>query len=228
MTKVHVVIPTLNEERYLPRLLEDLQWVSLPLEVTVVDGGSSDATVALARAGGAAVVTAPTGRASQMNLGARRARGEWLCFLHADVRLPAQARDDLVRVAVGTGAEAAVWRLAIDGPGWWLRVVEYGALIRDRVGGFPYGDQGMLVRRPLFERLGGFPDVPVMEDVAFARTVRRATALRRLPSPVLVSARRWEAEGPYRTWLRNSALLGAYLLGAPAHRLARWYPPHRT
>jgi rSAM/selenodomain-associated transferase 2 len=228
VAQIHVVIPTLNEEHYLPRLLADLRCVPLPLDVTVADGGSSDATVAVARAGGAGVVAAPTGRAAQMNVGARRGRGEWLCFLHADVRLPARARDDLVRVVRSAAADAAVWRLAIDGPGWWLRMVEYGALIRDRVGGLPYGDQGMLVRRALFERLGGFPDVPVLEDVAFVRAVRRATSLRRLPSPVVVSARRWEAEGPYRTWLRNSALLVAYLLGAPARRLARWHPPHRA
>lgn len=224
VSTVGVVIPALNEAHYLPGLLEDLGQVALPLDVTVVDGGSHDDTVLLARAGGARVVTTPAGRAIQMNAGARDADTEWLCFLHADIRLPPGARDDFVRAVSFPRADVAVWRLAIDGPGWWLRTVEYGALVRDRLGGLPYGDQGLLVRRALFERLGGFPDVPVLEDVAFVRAVRRATSIRRLPSPVVVSARRWETEGPYRTWLRNSALLIAYLLGASPHRLARWYP----
>jgi hypothetical protein len=116
--------------------------------------------------------------------------------------------------------------LAIDGRGWWLRAVEYGALARDRLGGLPYGDQGLIVRRAIFEQLGGFPDIPVLEDVAFVRAARRTTTIRRLSSPVVVSARRWETEGPYRTWFRNSALLIAYLLGVSPRRLARWYPRH--
>ena len=159
-----------------------------------------------------------------MNGGARACGAEWLCFLHADVRLPEDARHDFEHFVRDPAAEAAVWSLAIDADGWWFRVLEQGARVRDRLVGFPYGDQGLLVRRALFERLGGFPDVPVLEDVAFVRAVRRATSIRRLPSPVLVSARRWKTEGPYRTWLRNSALLIAYLLGASPHRLARWYP----
>jgi rSAM/selenodomain-associated transferase 2 len=221
VTQVRVVIPALNEAYHLPGLLEDLGRVALPLDVTVVDGGSHDDTVPLARAGGARVVRTPAGRAIQMNAGARDADTEWLCFLHADIRLPPGARDDFVRAVNFPRAEVAVWRLAIDGPGWWLRTVEYGALVRDRLAGLPYGDQGLLVRRALFERLGGFPDVPLLEDVALVRAVRRTTSIRRLPSPVVVSARRWKTEGPYRTWLRNSTLLIAYLLGAPPHRLAR-------
>ena len=104
--------------------------------------------------------------------------------------------------------------------------MEWGAQIRDRLGGLPYGDQGLLVRASLFERLGGFPDYPVMEDVALLRAVRRNTALRRLSSPVVVSARRWKKEGPVRTCVRNVALIAAYLSGVSPHRLARWYPNH--
>jgi rSAM/selenodomain-associated transferase 2 len=228
VTRVAVVIPTLNEASRLPGLLEDLHGVPLPLDVTVVDGGSRDDTVSVAQAAGARVMSTKAGRATQMNAGASTASAEWLCFLHADVRLPQPARDDFVQAITVSGSDVAVWRLAIDGRGWWLRTVEYGALVRDRLGGLPYGDQGLIVRRALFDRLGGFPDIPVLEDVAFVRMVRRTSTIRRLPSPVVVSARRWETEGPYRTWLRNSALLIAYLLGASPHRLARWYPPHRA
>jgi rSAM/selenodomain-associated transferase 2 len=184
--------------------------------------------VKVARAAGARVVSTKAGRATQMNAGASAANAEWLCFLHADVRLPQPARDDFVQAVTVSGSDVAVWRLAIDGRGWWFRTVEYGALVRERLGGLPYGDQGLIVRRALFDGLGGFPDIPVLEDVAFVRAVRRTATIRRLSSPVVVSARRWETEGPYRTWFRNSALLVAYLLGASPHRLARWYPPHRA
>ncbi len=91
------------------------------------------------------------------------------------------------------------------------------------VGGLPYGDQELLIRKALFERLGGFPNYPVMEDVAFLRAVRRQARLQRLSSSLVVSARRWKSEGPYRTWMRNVVLTAAYLLGASPHRLARWY-----
>ena len=224
VSTVGVVIPTLNEACNLPELLGDLREVALPLHVIVADGGSHDDTAALALAGGATVVHTARGRAVQMNEGARACGAEWLCFLHADVRLPENARHDFEHLVRDPAAEAAVWSLAIDADGWWFRVLEQGARVRDRLVGFPYGDQGLLVRRALFERLGGFPDVPVLEDVVFVRAVGRATSIRRLPSPVVVSARRWKTEGPYRTWLRNSALLIAYLLGASPHRLARWYP----
>jgi hypothetical protein len=122
-------------------------------------------------------------------------------------------------------AAVAVWRLAIDGAGWWLRAVELGALIRDRVGGLPYGDQGLLVRRRLFERVGGFPEIPIMEDVAIVRALRRCATVRRLDARLLVSDRRWRREGGFRTWLRNVGLMGAYLAGVPPTRLARWYRP---
>ncbi len=226
MTRVAVIIPALNEASLLAGLLEDLRAVPLSLDVTVVDGGSRDDTVSVARAAGARIVSTEAGRATQMNAGASTADAEWLCFLHADVRLPEAAREDFVRAVDVRDTDVAVWRLAIDGRGWWLRTVEYGALVRDRLGGLPYGDQGLIVRRAIFEQLGGFPDIPVLEDVAFVRAVRRTTTIRRLSSPVVVSARRWETEGPYRTWFRNSALLIAYRLGVSPRRLARWYPRH--
>lgn len=228
MPTVGVVIPTLNEEANLPDLLADLRRVALPLEVVVADGGSRDDTIMIARSAGADVVSVPRGRAVQMNAGAAACSTEWLCFLHADVRLPDSARHQLEQTVRDPRSDAAVWRLAIDADGWWFRVLERGALVRDRVGGLPYGDQGVLVRRRLFERVGGYPDLPVMEDVAFVRALRRHARLTRLSAPIVVSARRWTAEGPLRAFLRNTLLLGAYLAGVSPHRLVRWYPPHRV
>jgi rSAM/selenodomain-associated transferase 2 len=223
---VSVIIPTLNEAELLPGLLADLALVDCPLEIIVSDGGSLDETAALARTGGARVVHARQGRGPQLNAGAAEARSDWLCFLHADVRVPAEARCHLERVLEDQRVQAAVWRLAIDAEGWWYRVVELGAKVRDRLGGLPYGDQGLLIRCSFFEELGGFPDYPVMEDVALSRAIQRNGTLTRLPSPLLVSARRWKKEGPARNYARNIGLISAYLAGVSPHTLARWYPNH--
>lgn len=225
MGDLGVVIPTLNEARHLPGLLADLRQLPITIRVVVADGGSHDRTVPLARAAGADTVITARGRATQMNVGARLLQHPWLCFLHADVRLAAPARADLERTIADPRVDAAVWRLAIDAEGWWFRIVERGARWRDRVGGLAYGDQGLLVRRRLFERVGGFPEIPVMEDVALIRRLRRVARVRRLSSALLVSPRRWRREGPYRTLLRNTSLLTAYLAGVSPHRLVRWYPP---
>jgi hypothetical protein len=152
-------------------------------------------------------------------------RGEWLCFLHADVRVPPAARQALERALSNERLEAAVWGFRIDASGFWPRFMELGNRIRDRVAGLPYGDQGLLVRRRLFDEVGGFANVPIMEDVAMVRALRRRTRLVRLGAPLVVSPRRWRREGPYRTWVRNLLLLTAYLAGARPDRLARWYRP---
>lgn len=225
MSRLAVVIPTLNEERHLPGLLADLRRLNVPAEVVVADGGSTDGTAEVAARAGVRVVRTARGRAMQMNAGAGVVGGEWLCFLHADVRLPPDARDDLAAAVRAGALEAAVWRLAIEGWGFPLRVMEFGARLRDRLGGLPYGDQGLLVRRALFDAVGGFPAIPIMEDVAMVRALRRRTPIRRFRSAVRVSARRWRRQGPWRTWLQNIALLSGYLVGVPPKRLVRWYPP---
>lgn len=222
---VGIVIPTLNEEEHLGGILEDLAGLDVPRDVAVVDGGSADATLAVAARFGVRIVRAPRGRASQMNAGANVVTGEWLCFLHADVRMPAPARQALRETVVRSEVEAAVWKFAVEGRGAWMRLVEAGALLRDRLGGLPYGDQGFLIRRSLFDAVGGFPCLPIMEDVALARVVRRRARLARLPAALVASGRRWRREGRYWTWVRNAVLVTAYLAGAPPDRLARWYPP---
>ena len=102
-------------------------------------------------------------------------------------------------------------------------MIELGARIRDRAGGLPYGDQGLLVRRSTFDRVGGYPEIPIMEDVALVRQIRRVARVRRLPHAVVVSPRRWRREGAVRGWCRNIALLTAYLAGVSPERLVRWY-----
>jgi rSAM/selenodomain-associated transferase 2 len=221
---IGIVIPTLNEATALPGLLEDLAKLPVPTDIVVADGGSVDDTVSVAQRAGGRVVSAPRGRGPQLNAGAAVADGEWLCFLHADVRMPEGARDALIRV-LQSDAEAAVWGLAIAATGVWPRVMEFGARIRDRLGGLPYGDQGLLVRRTVFETVGGYREIPIMEDVAMVRALSRRTQLERMRAPLLVSPRRWERQGPCRTWIRNSLLITAYHAGVSPVRLARWYRP---
>jgi len=221
---VGVVIPTLNEASTLPGLLEDLGRLPIPTDIVVADGGSMDRTTAVAVRAGARVVAATGGRGPQLNAGASAARGEWLCFLHADVRMPEGAREAMV-AAVESDVEAAVWGLAIAADGNWPRVMEFGARLRDRLGGLPYGDQGLLIRRTLFDAIGGYREIPIMEDVALVRALRGKTRLERMRAPLLVSPRRWERQGPYRTWLRNALLVTAYHAGVSPLRLARWYRP---
>jgi rSAM/selenodomain-associated transferase 2 len=221
---VGVVIPTLNEASSLPGILGDLEQVELDLDIVVADGGSTDRTPAVAAERGTRLVRAARGRGRQLNAGAAQVATPWLCFLHADVRMPASARRAFRR-AITDEVDAAVWALAIDAAETWARIMESGARLRDRVGGLPYGDQGLLVRRELFDAVGGYPDTPIMEDVGLVRALARRVPIRRLNAALSVSPRRWQREGPYRTWIRNGFLLTAYTVGIPPERLVRWYRP---
>jgi len=218
-------VPTLDEAQSIARLLADLRGLSLDYDVIVVDGESSDGTRAVARELGARVLTAPRGRGSQLRIGAAAATAPLLCFLHADVRLDSPALRQIERIAEGRPLGAYAFRLAIDRAGLAYRLVEWGANARSAWGGLPYGDQGLLVRREDYDAAGGYPAVPLMEDVALVRALRRVTTVRLLPAVVRVSARRWEREGLMRRTWANWRLLLAYRLGVPPERLARRYRP---
>ncbi len=222
---IGAVIPTLNEAQTLPALLADLHELArvAPLDVVVVDGGSSDGTRARAAAGGARVVQAHRGRARQLNRGAMVVRGDWLLFLHADCRFTDAARTTLLTALEPSGGvQAAVFRFAIDLPRFWRRFIETGQAVREALSGLAYGDQGLLIRRGLFQSVGGYPDVPLMEDVAMMRLLRRRTPVTRLPAPLLTSGRRYRHGGVLRTWLKHTALISLYLIGASPTHLGRW------
>lgn len=220
---IGVVIPTLNEAEFLPALLSDLRRVVVPLDIVVVDGGSTDSTVAAALTAGARTVVTRRGRAAQMNAGAGVVAGRWLLFLHADSRLPPPARRALLTAIVDEPElEAAVFAFAIDLPPGWKRFIEIGQALRQMLYGLPYGDQGLLVRRELFETVGGFPDVPLLEDVAALRALGRRARVRTLPGAILTSGRRYRRDGVVRTWLRHTAIILLYHLGVTPHRLVRW------
>ncbi len=219
-----VIIPTLDEAGTLPALLADLRALGDGLtEIIVADAGSADATCLAARSAGARVVPCPPGRAGQLNAGAAVARGGWLLFLHADSRLDAEARAALRDVlAQDAGVQAAVFRFRIDLPGVRKRFIEGGQQLREQLFGLAYGDQGLLVRRRAFTAAGGYPDLPLMEDVVLLRRLRRRHPVVRLPAALLTSGRRYRERGVVRTWLGHSVLIALFLAGVSPERLARW------
>ncbi len=219
------VVPTLDEARRLPGLLTDLGHLRISWELVVSDGGSTDGTVDLARQGGARVVTAPPGRASQLMAGARATAAPWLLFLHADSRVPTDAVGALEDFLHSAGEdEAAYFEFALEGDGRFWRFLERGQRLRERALGLVYGDQGLVVSRAAFDAVGGYPSWPIMEDVGILERLRKVSRIRRLPACVVTSPRRYEAEGRWFGWLRNASLIALYRLGVPPARLARWYP----
>lgn len=223
-----VVIPTLNEGDALDRLLERLAAMDVPTRAVVADGGSRDHTRAVARAHGVHLVVSPRGRGTQMNAGARALPGApWLLFLHADT-LPEQGVERSLRAwlrdATPRDAGAFSFRLSGERRAW--RILEMGQRTRQRLTGLPYGDQGLLVSRDAFRAVGGYPEIPIMEDVAIARRLRaHGVRIARLKGDLLTSPRRYEREGLVRAVTRNGILLGLYAVGVPPGRLARWYAP---
>ena len=223
---ISVIVPTLDEERPIARLLGDLRELEVPHEVIVVDGGSSDDTVAVAERYGARVLCSRRCRGAQLAAGAREATAPLLCFLHADVRLHAAARRELAELARSHPAGAFAFRFRIDARGWRYRFIEFGAQLRMRLFALPYGDQGLIVSRTDYDTAGGYPDLPLMEDVALIRALRRVTDVRSLSSELPASARRWERDGPLTRMLGNWRNMLAYQLGASPHELAARYPPY--
>jgi rSAM/selenodomain-associated transferase 2 len=218
------VIPVLDEERVLGATLAGIRPELRPGdEIIVVDGGSRDGTRGLALAAGVTLHDATRGRAAQQNAGARVARGDVLVFLHADTR-PGPGAGDAIRNALGSPDVAwGHFRLRLDGGGVRLRVIERGIALRDALGWAPTGDQAIFVRRDLFLEVGGFPDVPIMEDLLLTRALARRSRPVRLTPHVTTSARRWRARGVARTVLLMLALRAASRLGVSHERLAALY-----
>jgi rSAM/selenodomain-associated transferase 2 len=225
---ISVVIPTLHEEKTLPETLARLRHPAFS-EVLVVDGGSRDRTLAdIALANPLTrVLTAPTGRARQMNAGAAVAKGEILLFLHADTLLPPMAADIILNTMADTRIVGGRFdaRLVPDRGLLWVvgRMMSW----RSRLTGIATGDQAIFVRRKVFEELGGFPDVAIMEDIAFSRRLKQAGRVAALHSCVMTSGRRWQRHGTIRTILLMWWLRLLFFLGVSPDRLKRWYDDAR-
>ncbi len=219
-----VVIPTLDAADELAATLAALAGARLVGEIIVADGGSSDDSVAVAGAAGARIVSAPKGRGTQLAAGAAAASGDWLLFLHADCSLAPgweQAVDTFV-TAPGAADRAGYFAFALDDASRAARRLERIVAWRCRVLGLPYGDQGLLIARALYQAVGGFAALPLMEDVEFARRLGRRR-LMPLGALAYTSARRYREEGYLRRPLRNLICLSLYFLGVPARHIARLY-----
>jgi rSAM/selenodomain-associated transferase 2 len=224
-----IVVPTLDEAETIAATLEPLQpWRAQGVEIIVADGASRDATAAIAGPLADVVVAAARGRARQMNAGAAAARGSILVFLHADTRLPANAAG-LIRARLAHAhCRWGRFDVQIEGASAALRMVAALMNLRSRSSGIATGDQAIFVRREAFAAVGGFPDIPLMEDVAISRALRRISPPLCLRERVTTSGRRWERHGVWRTILLMWRLRLAYALGADPRRLAQRYGVERT
>jgi rSAM/selenodomain-associated transferase 2 len=227
---VSVIIPALDEEEEIGETLASVRRQPGPFEVVVVDGGSADRTLEIAReaAGGfgrLAVLSGERGRARQMNIGAARSSGEVLLFLHADTRLPEGALDHIRGALASTDVVGGCFRLAFSPVTPLLRF--YTLPIWMRAPSLVFGDRGIFVRREVFDAVGGFPDRVLMEDADFVKAIRRVGRFMLLAPAVVTSSRRFTRHGTLRQQLRNGALLALHLLGVDPARLKRFYSDAR-
>ena len=227
MTALAIIVPALDEAAGIERTLAGLQALrARGTEVIVVDGGSADATRALAAPLADHVLEAPRGRAAQMNAGAAASTGEVLLFLHADTRLPEGAAEAIAASLADPRRAWGRFDVRIEGRGVLLAVVAAMMNARSRLTGIATGDQAMFVRRAAFEAAGGFPDIPLMEDVALSARLRRIARPACLRLRVTTSGRRWERDGALATIALMWRLRLAYALGADPRSLARRYDEH--
>ena len=221
--RVSVIVPTLNEGAVIEGLLQELQPLRrLGHEVIVSDGGSDDDTCVRAGPLADRLLQGAAGRAAQMNRGAAVARGDILWFLHADTRFSDSPETSLPTFSPGRDAWGFCM-VRLDAPQGWFRIIEWFMNRRSRLTRIATGDQGMFVARDLFQRLGGFAEIPLMEDVELSKRLRQLAAPQVLAGPLLTSARRWERGGILPTVLLMWRLRLAYFLGAPPQRLAEKY-----
>jgi rSAM/selenodomain-associated transferase 2 len=214
-----VVVPALNAGATIGPCLEQLTTAN---EILVVDGGSSDRSASIAAHAGATVIRAHRGRGVQLAAGAAAAKGDWLLFLHADTRL-ANGWPEAVDHHMATHSQqAACFRFQLDSTAWQARIVERGVALRVRLLGLPYGDQGLLISRELYDALGGYRALPLMEDVDLVRRIARRR-LRVLDADAVTSAARWRRDGWLRRSARNLLCLALYLAGMSPARIVRLY-----
>ncbi|HEY6639909.1 MAG TPA: TIGR04283 family arsenosugar biosynthesis glycosyltransferase [Nitrospiraceae bacterium] len=229
---ISVIIPTLNEERTIAATLSHTASLGFD-ELIVVDGGSTDETPALLdsyrrKTQSSALspvhwVTAPAGRARQMNEGAKASHGEVLLFLHADTQLPSDAKTLIDATLADHRIVGGRFDVRFDRPSMWGTIISRMMNWRSRLSGLATGDQALFVRRPIFEQMGGFADMPLMEDIEFSSRLKRAGTTAALTATVTTSFRRWEQQGPLRTILLMWTLRFLYWIGISPSHLAKWY-----
>jgi rSAM/selenodomain-associated transferase 2 len=227
--KCSIIIPTLNEEKTIVQLINSLhdQKAGYELEVIVVDGGSKDQTVTLAHQLATKVIESKPGRAEQMNAAAEVASGEILLFLHSDSRLESGALSELREIMSDKQVVGGCFRLAFMDSNWLLKWIAWGSHIRAKRGKVMFGDQGIFVRKSVFDKVGGFPFIQLMEDWELSRRVRVQGIVRCGKKKIFTSSRRFRHKGILKTFILMQKLKWMYIMGrSPAH-LRKYYEDHR-
>ncbi len=229
--KISIVIPVLNESANINKTIKHLKGLmdatGVSAEIIVVDGDPEGKTIAVVQDKSIVTTVGQTGRAVQMNKGAQMAQGEIFLFLHADTRLPNEGLNVITAACGERGYKTGAFDLAIASERRIFRLIETMANVRSHLTGIPYGDQGLFFNAVYFRALGGFADVPLMEDIEIMRRVKkRGDKILFLKQTVRTSPRRWEKEGVWKCTLRNWLLASLYVLGVSPQKLARFYRVH--
>jgi len=230
LEKISIITPVYNEALNLPTFFSHLEKTEVE-ELVCVDGGSRDPSLKKlklwakdARAVQARIAASSgKGRGRQMNEGAKRASGEIFIFLHADSYLPSEGIALVRHTMEDPEVVGGTFRLQIDSSHWFLKWITLTANLRSKYWGLPYGDQAYFVRRDVFERMGGYRSMALMEDIDFFRRLKKEGKIVLLNKAVLTSARRWQQKGLYLNSFRNVFFLCLYFLGISPNRLAKWY-----
>lgn len=220
-SNISIIIPTLNEEANIAPLTANLKEGGH--DGIIVDGGSSDNTVQLAKDNGFRVLEGAQGRAAQLNLGAAKAKGEILLFLHADTRLPTNFASSISEAILAKNFIAGAFSLAIDNPTAGLNFIAACTNLRSRLFSLPYGDQAIFIKKDSFFRLEKFPDLPIMEDYMFIKNAQKKGSIIILQDRVTTSARRWRRLGILRTTIINQLVILGFHFKVSPERLALFY-----